>query len=283
MKAISLVYILIFLNGCSNYGQLTYVTKLPKEIKENSGIAYYANNKAWLVEDHGNDDILYQVNFNGKLLKKLRVKNAKNQDWEDLTQDNDGNLYIADIGNNDNKRKDLVIYKVPNPEIEPGDKIDARKIEFHYPEQIEFPPKKDNLIYDAESLFHFKNSLYIITKNRSQPFNGKALIYKIPDVEGKYTAELVGEFTPCNTARVCQTTSATISPDGKKLVILGYGFLWIYSDFEGDDFINGTLKTIDLGATTQLESVCFKDENTLLISDEERAKTGQNLYTYKLN
>ncbi|SDE93669.1 hypothetical protein [Cellulophaga baltica] len=282
MKLLSFVSIAMFLTGCSNYGQLTFVTKLPKAVKENSGIAYYGNEKAWFVEDHGNDDILYQIDFNGKILKELQVKNGGNQDWEDLTQDKKGNLYIADIGNNTNERKDLVVYKVPNPEIEPGDKIDAQKIEFYYPDQKEFPPKKDHLIYDAEALFHFNNALYIIIKNRSRPFTGKTFIYKIPDTPGKYAAELVGEFTPCETARVCQVTSATISPDGKKLVILGYGFLWIYSDFKGDDFINGTLKTIDLGATTQIESVCFKDDNTLLISDEERAKTGQNLYSYSL-
>jgi hypothetical protein len=283
MKLLSFLYISFFLIGCSNYGQLTFVAKLPKAVKENSGIAFYGNNKAWFVEDHGNDDVLYQINFDGKLLKELRVKNAKNQDWEDLTQDKNGNLYIGDIGNNNNDRKNLVIYKVPNPEIEPGDKIDAQKIEFYYPEQKAFPPKNNNLVYDAEALFHFKNSLYILTKNRSLPFNGKTFIYKIPDTPGKYAAELVGEFTPCDTAKICQVTSATISPDGKKLVILGYGFLWIYSDFNGDDFLSGTLKTIDLGATTQLESVCFKDENTLLISDEERAKTGRNLYSFSIN
>ncbi|WP_233268643.1 hypothetical protein [Cellulophaga sp. L1A9] len=85
MKLLSFLYITIFLIGCSNYGQLTFVTKLPKAVKENSGIAYYSNEKAWFIEDHGNDDVIYQIDFKGKLLKELRVKNAKNHDWEDLT------------------------------------------------------------------------------------------------------------------------------------------------------------------------------------------------------
>jgi sugar lactone lactonase YvrE len=35
-----------------------------------------------------------------------------NIDWEDITKDKDGNLYVGDFGNNDNERKDLCIYKI---------------------------------------------------------------------------------------------------------------------------------------------------------------------------
>lgn len=282
MKYITLLYLIFLLSACSNYGQLTFISKLPQQLKESSGIAHFQNEKVWILEDHGNEDVLYQINFDGKLLKELKVKNAKNEDWEDLTTDKSGNLYIADIGNNNNKRKDLVVYKVPNPEIEPGDKIDAEKIEFKYPEQKDFPPKKNNLLFDAEAIFHFKNHLYIVTKNRTVPFDGRTFIYKIPDTKGTYAAELVSEFVSCKEDYNCQITSAALSPNGKKLVLLSYGFLWIYTDFEGDNFTSGTLEKINLGATTQLESVCFKDDNTLLLADEERAKTGQNLYSFTL-
>ncbi len=283
MKKLIYCCLIFFLTGCSNYGQLTFVAKLPKAIKENSGIAYFQDNKAWFIEDHGNKDEIYQIDFNGKTLKELKIKHAKNNDWEDLAQDPYGNLYIADIGNNNNKRKDLTIYKISNPEKEKGDKIEAEEIKFYYPEQKEFPPKKSNLNYDAEALFFWNDYLYIITKNRSEPFSGKALIYKVPSKKGTYKAQLVGNFTPCTTDHLCQITSAAISPDGKKIVLLGYGFLWIFSEFNTDNFTSGKLTTIDLGATTQLESVCFKDNNTLLISDEERANTGRNLYSFSIN
>ena len=128
--------------SCANHGQLTYITELPKGKKENSGLVSYENNTVWGVEDGGDDDDIYKIDFKGKISKELKVKNGKNEDWEDLTKDSEGNLYIGDFGNNRNDRKDLVIYKLPNPEIEPGDKIDAEKIEFNYPEQKDFPPKK---------------------------------------------------------------------------------------------------------------------------------------------
>ncbi len=283
MKIFSIKLLVIFLfTGCSNYGQLTFISKLPTKLNENSGIVAMNNINLWIIEDNGNTDNIYQVDFNGNLLKQLKVKDAKNRDWEDLTKDNTGNVYIADFGNNNNDRKDLVIYKIPNPEIEKGDKIDAEKIKFSYPEQKKFPPAKDGLLYDSEALFYYNEALYIITKNKSKPFTGTALIYKVPAKKGEYKATYVGKFSTCTEQGRCEVTSADISPDGKQIVLLGYGMLWVFTDFSWDDFSKGTMKTIDLGATTQLESLCFKDNNTLLLSDEARGSTGRNLYSYTL-
>jgi len=236
----------------------------------------------WLVEDRGNDDDIYKVDFNGNLLKELNVDNAKNHDWEDLAEDKDGNIYIGDFGNNSNKRKDLVIYKIPNPEFEKGKKIDAEKIKFSYPDQMDFPPVVAELNYDAEAFFYHKDFLYVITKNRTIPFSGEAFIYKIPAEPGEHPAKLVGKFITCKQDVICQVTSADISPDGSTIALLGYGNLWVFTDFEWDDFSKGRMKTINLGVTTQLESICFLNNETLLLTDEERANTGGNLYSFKL-
>lgn len=268
--------------SCSNYGQLNIVANFPGSLKENSGIISLKDSTIWVIEDGGNKDELYQVNFRGEILKSLKVKNGNNTDWEDLTKDKAGNVYIADIGNNNNSRKDLVIYKVPNPEIEPGDKIDAEKIELSYPEQKEFPPKKSNRFFDAESLFHHDSTLYIVTKNRSNPFTGSAFIYSVPDKKGTYDATLVAEINLCSEWKTCQITGIDISPKGDKVVALSYGKLFIFTDFTWDNFASGKIEEIDLGIRTQLESICFVDENTLLLSDERSHGTGNNLYRLDL-
>lgn len=283
MKKIAATILSLFLfSACANYGQLTYITKLPKKLDENSGIISYSDSTVWFVEDGGNLDELYQVDLKGNLLKALEVKNAKNGDWEDLTKDENGNLYIADFGNNSNDRKDLVIYKLPNPETEPGKKIEAEKIKFNYPEQKDFPPEREGLYYDAEAFFYHSDYLYIITKNRANPFPGNALLYKVPAQKGKYHAEYIGVLDTCDDWKSCQVTSADISPDKKTIVLLGYGKLWVLTNFTFDDFSKGDSKEIDLGIRTQLESVCFLNNTTLLLSDEQRGTTGRNLYSYKL-
>ncbi|KSA13279.1 hypothetical protein [Maribacter dokdonensis] len=279
---LSIFLVLSVFTSCSNYGQLKVIADLPGSLDENSGLATYGDSTVWVIEDGGNKDEIYQINLKGDILKSLKVKNGDNQDWEDLTTDKAGNLYIGDIGNNANKRKDLVIYKLPNPTIEPGDKIDAEKIKLHYPDQKDFPPKKEGLFYDSEAIFHHDGKIFIVTKNRSKAFTGEAHIYSVPDTKGTYEAILVGSFTPCKDWKICQITSIDISPKGDRIVALSYGKLFIFTDFTWDDFTKGNMQEIDLGARSQLESVCFLNDDTLLISDEKAHSEGGNLYTYSI-
>ena len=278
----SLLPILLLLS-CSNYGQLNYVAKLPKAVKETSGLAFFEGSSVWTINDGGNKDHIYQISFEGELLRELKVTHAKNRDWEDLASDPEGNLYIGDFGNNSSKREDLAIYILPNPEREKGDKIKAEKIEFHYPDQKKFPPKKKNQRFDAEAMFYRDSSLYIINKNRANPFDGTAVLYRVPARPGKYEAELISRFNTCAHPAYCQITAADISPDGQKIVLLSYGKLWVFTEFEGPDFTKGSVRMIDLGASTQLEGICFTDNQTLLLSDEKKGPTGRNLYSFKLD
>lgn len=282
MSKLLFYYLSFVLVSCANYGQLKIITQLPGSLEENSGMVTFGDSTVWFIEDNGNKDGIYQINFKGDIQKSLKITNGDNDDWEDLAQDKDGNVYIGDIGNNDNQRKNLVIYKIRNPTIEKGNKIDAERIEFYYPDQKEFPPKKNALFYDGEALFHYGNKLFIVTKNRSDPFQGEAHIYTLPDTKGKYEATLVGSFTPCTDWKICQITSMDISPKGDKIVALSYGKLFVFTQFTWDDFSKGKMQEIDLGTRTQLESVTFLNENTLLISDERSHGSGGNLYSYTL-
>ena len=281
-KAILLLISVFILGGCSNYGKLTFITKLPKKLNENSGIAYYKDSAAWFIEDGGNQDEIYNIDFKGNIVKELEVKNAKNEDWEDLAKDHLGNLYVGDFGNNQNDRKNLVVYKLPDPEKEKGDKIDAVSIKFKYPQQKEFPPPQEKLLYDSEAFFYYKQHLFIFTKSRANPFTANTLIYRIPAEEGTYDAEFLGVLKTCDDWNSCRVTSADISPNGKMIAVLSYGKLWLLTNINWDDLSKSDSRQIDLDVRTQLESVCFKDDHTLLFADEERGPTGRNLYSMRL-
>nr|WP_299072629.1 hypothetical protein [uncultured Allomuricauda sp.] len=286
MNKICILLLLIVLQGCAQkpyYGDLTYLGKLPPKLSEISGIVSLDGETVWAIEDNGNKDDIYKVNLKAKITKKFDVKDVKNNDWEDLAKDNLGNLYIGDFGNNFNDRKNLCIYILPNPEKEKGNKIEAEKITFHYPEQTKFPPKKSKLMFDCEAFFYKDDFLYLITKNRTRPYTGKAFVYKIPAKKGSHTAELIGEITTCLDQQFCSVTGADISPDGKTVVLLGSGFIWAFTDFPSDDFTKGTLRTIDVFHRTQQESICFLDNSTVLIADEQSKTKGRNLYSYKIN
>lgn len=283
-KWVYFVVIALFVQSCATqpyFGKLEFLGRFPSQLSEVSGIDVATDNTLWAIEDNGNKDVLYQLNKNAQPIKKLKIENAKNEDWEDLTIAKNGTVFIGDFGNNDNERKDLVIYKLPKDQLDKKTPR-AEKIKFSYPQQQDFPPKKSERLFDAEGFFHWQGYLYIFTKNRTRPYSGMTLAYRVPDIKGNYEAEFLGEFLLCTNQDNCSVTGADISDNRKKIALIGYGFVYLLSEFDLNDLSNPTVTTIDLRYPTQIEAVCFLNENTLLIADEQSKTKGRNLYSFSL-
>ncbi len=280
-KTLMFLFSLLLLNCNLSSGQLKVITELPKKLKEVSGTQINKDSEIiWMLNDGGNPSELYAFSKKGKLKRTLNIK-AKNNDWEDLAIDDKGNIYIGDFGNNLNKRKNLVILKVAKKDLDTK-KATVQKIKFSYPNQQKYPPKKKNMYFDTEAFFYFKNNLYIFTKSRVKNKFGKTFLYKVPANEGTYVAKLLGEYDNCKDLE-CWITSADISPKGNKIALLSQKNILIFSDFKEDDFFKGTVKEIPLKHRSQKEAICFKDQNTLLITDEKAHGSGGNLYELQLN
>lgn len=274
----------IALLSCNSKSQEINTNTVKLKLKEASGVEVSsASDLIWVLEDSGNKNNIYGLNSDGSIKQTIKIENAKNVDWEDLTSDKAGNLYIGDFGNNDNARKDLCIYKVNSDNLKQDVATASQKISFYYPEQTEFPPKKSGLLYDAESFFEHNGNFYIFTKNRSKGFDGSVFLYKIPNQEGNHKAQLLGTFQACNIYKKCAITSADISPDGKTVAILSASRVYLLTNFSSDDFLSGKTEEIQLPEVTQKEGICFKDNQTLLIVDEKDKKTGGNLYEIKIS
>ena len=285
MKKTFLITISIALIACQQQSSndLKELYSLPKKLKEVSGITYFpSNNLVYTLEDSGNKNVIYALNSEGKLDKTITITNVTNVDWEDITKDKNDNIYIGNFGNNDNERRDLCIYKVNKKELNKDLAVAEYKVSFSYPEQTEFPPKKKELFYDVEGFFEHENYFYLFTKNRSKNFDGTAFIYKIPNASGTQKAIKIGEFKTCDNYNHCVLTSATISPDGKKVVLLSHDKIVLFKDFKGDLFHKGTQTEIKLNHFSQKEAIVFKDNNTLLTADEKTNKVGGNMYEFKL-
>ena len=285
MKKLFLVAVSIALLACQEQSNINLKTlySLPKKLKEVSGITYFPEtNMIYTLEDSGNKNAIYAINSEGKLAKTITISNAENVDWEDITKDKAGNIYVGDFGNNDNQRKDLCIYKVAKNQLNKDLAVAEYKISFSYPEQTEFPPKKKELFYDVEGFFEQGGYFYLFTKNRSKGFDGTAFIYKIRNAKGTQKAVRMGTFKTCDNYNHCVLTSATISPDGKKVVLLSHDKIVVFKDFKGDLFHKGKQTEVSLNHFTQKEAVVFKDNNTLLIADEKTNKVGGKVYEFHL-
>jgi hypothetical protein len=76
----------------------------------------------WVHNDSGDKPRVYAINTKGDLLGICNVGGATARDWEDIAigpgpDPNRQYLYIGDIGDNQAKRPEVVIYRVPEPKI----------------------------------------------------------------------------------------------------------------------------------------------------------------------
>ncbi|UII19711.1 hypothetical protein [Fulvivirga ligni] len=257
------------------------VTPLPKALLEISGIEVY-NNYFWGHNDSGNRPYIFKFDSAGKIISLHKILNAANYDWEDITQDKD-HFYIADIGNNTNSRKDFQIYIINKDDLN-NERISASKINFTIPDQKTFPATEQESNFDFESAVFLNDSIYIFSKNRTNPFNGECVSYQIPAKAGTYEA-VKKDSIYLGKGNMIQfwVTAAALSPSNKKLALLSSDKLWIFQNFKGSDFFQGDIIQINLSTITQKEAISFADEETIYIGDENfRNINGGNLYVLKL-
>lgn len=176
-----------FISGAQDKIELQKQFKLPKELKENSGMVYH-DSCFWFLNDGGNPPILYKLNWQGEIIKKVRITNAKNHDWEELKRDEKGNYYIGDFGNNLNSRKNLAILKIKGLDTLTSDSVKAKKINFSFSDQYVFPPAEDSFYFDCEAFEVFDNQILLFTKNRTKPYDQKLKIYKLSNTLGTQVA-----------------------------------------------------------------------------------------------
>ena len=255
------------------------------KLKEISGIEFDKKKRLWAINDGGDDPKLYRLGEDGAIEKEILVTNAKNIDWEDMTQNKFGHFFLGDFGNNKNDRKWLTIYKIENPIDIKTETTEAEIIKFTYPEMDGTPITPNKRNFDLEAFVEYKRHLYLFTKNRTEPFDGITNVYKVGDHAANFDAQLIDSFKTCTTLeKLCWITSAALSPDRSKLVLLDSTSIWLFENFKGDKFFSGDVFRIDLGIVTQKEAITFYDDNTLIFTDEEfKGLVGGNAYVIKLN
>jgi hypothetical protein len=133
---------------------------LSDELKEISGLEFLNDTILIAHNDGGNDANLYLLNLKGEILKKINISNAKNVDWEDITGD-ESFIYIGDIGNNLNKRKDIKIYRISKSEMLDKESIHAESMTISYADQVNFPPDDTHKNFDSECLISAYGELWI--------------------------------------------------------------------------------------------------------------------------
>ena len=251
-------------------------------IDESSGLVASRANPGlyWTHNDSGDGPNIYALDERGAHRGTWRVKGASARDWEDIAagrgpQAGVSYLYIGDIGDNEARRSEIIVYRVKEPTIKPADSAssklkplatdDAEAIRLRYPDGAR----------DAEALLvhPVTGDLYIVSKI---PFANPA-VYKAAaplDVKGPTTLKRIGELDiPSLFGGLI--TGGDISPDGLRVALCDYvdGYELVLPDARAqfDQIWKQPLKAVDLGKRKQGESIAYRLDGRALLATSEGA------------
>jgi hypothetical protein len=231
--------------------------------------------KYWTHNDSGDGPFLYLIDEQGELFGVWRVAGAQAIDWEDISigagpEVGRNYLYIGDIGDNDSIRKEIVVYRVAEPDQDNGNSGKAKP-------QITGPAEAIHLRYpdgshDAEALLvdPATGTIYIVTKialhrpsvyQATGPFGGQTI-----------TMRRLGDLRIPNPIGGV-ITGGSVSPDGKRAALCDYFQAYelalppTTANFA--DIWKQPIVSFDFGKRQQGESIAYRLDGGALLGTSE--------------
>jgi hypothetical protein len=261
------------------YGPPTQVTVLKdKAIKESSGIAASRGVPGvyWTHNDSGDGPFIYAFDTRGNSRGVWRVTGASATDWEDIAagpgpKPGVSYLYIGDIGDNQSKRSEIVVYRLPEPDLKTGARAKSKATASTQAEtfRLRYPDGS----HDAEALLvhPLTGNIYIITKIAF--VNPGIYVATAPIRTGRtITLNRIGTLeVPSLFGGII--TGGAISPDGRRVAFCDYmqGYEAVLENANSafDTIWKRPLASIPLGSRKQGEAITYRlDGKALLMTSE---------------
>ncbi len=254
---------------------------LPADLLECSGVEHTADSSFWMHNDKGNPPLLYQIDQQGAEIRTLNIAGFDNNDWEDLTSDDD-HLYIGDFGNNKNERTNLAVLLIAQPGKITTSQIIPEAIHFSFKDQTQFPPEKPDKLFDCEAFFAHNGRLYLFIKDRTKPFQGLTRLYQLDATPGIQQAVPVSDFRTSDRKPDGAITGADISPDGNMVALISTRQLWLFTDFVLPDVFAGKVDRLSIPDDRKFEGVVFTSNCTLCLTNEKNKRAGQQMQFFNI-
>ena len=249
-------------------------------IEESSGLAASRTNPNiyWTNNDSGDAPLVYAFDSTGESRGVFRVTGAQARDWEDMAIGpgpgrGQSYLYLGDIGDNEKRRSEIVVYRVAEPKLTAADKTSSKSNPRATPPseaiRLRYPDGK----FDAESLLVHptRGNIYIVTKvmlrnatvyEATAPFNAGQVITMKRIGEIKIPSMLGGNLT-----------GGSISPDGRRIALCdylqGYEVVLPAASKNFNDIWKQTFTSFPLGQREQGESIAYRADGKAILATSE--------------
>lgn len=263
------------------YSPPTTLTSIKeKSISESSGLVASRStpDAYWTHNDSGDGPFIYAFDTRGDSFGVFRVNGAEARDWEDIAagpgpQANKSYLYIGDIGDNDAKRDEIVVYRVAEPaltattrkltKVRPGSTEPAEAIRLRYPDGK----------HDAEALLVHPTTGNIYIVNKVPIANPVVYEATAPFTSGKLVVmRRIGEIrVPSIFGGV--VTGGSVSPDGRRVALCdyfqGYEIVLPAGSRDFNDIWKQKMTGFDLGKRKQGESITYRLDGKAFLATSE--------------
>jgi hypothetical protein len=265
-----LIAVMTLILNCAVEGLITKVTP-PKRFGEAVSVGNLANpqiNEAsglassriyptvlWVINDGGNDAMLYAVGTDGADLGTFRIDGAANYDWEALASfqlQDTAYLLIADVGDNWEQRETSSLYVVEEPSITKTGLSDDTPVSIAW--HIRFTYEDGPRDCEAVAVDAAHQRVLLLSK-RSRP----PVLYELPlqpvDDDAIAVAQRVTTVPRFN-----WPTAMDLSPDGLSALVLTYNSVYLFSRRPDEDWSNAFNKQpqrLNFTQLNQQEAACF--------------------------
>ncbi|MGC8641436.1 MAG: hypothetical protein ACP5XB_16345 [Isosphaeraceae bacterium] len=213
----------------------------------------------WVHNDSGNSPSLFAVRRDGTIVRQFRLS-VPNVDWEDIAIDDEGHLYLGDIGNNGGLLALRAIYKIDEPDpARPASKPPPIRAASFY----RFPAGGR---FDAEGLVYDpKADCAVLVAKR---FDGReAELYAVPfQPPAPWLRPAVPRQIGSLPRFVEPATGASLSADLRLLAVCSYSVTRIYRRGREQDHPWELLAEVRY-APSGIEGVCWDGDDLILVSE----------------
>jgi hypothetical protein len=201
-----------------------------KRISESSGVAPSRGTPGllWTHDDSGEPPYLFATDTTGAVRGTFSVTGARNLDWEDIALGPCGRsecLYLADTGDNSERRSMVALYRVPEPSLpdrrpkQVRPTAPAQAVTFRYPDGP----------HDVEAMWVAPNGdVHLVSKGRT----GRIRHYRVRAASWTsrrpVTAELLEALPVPVRSWLDYVTGAALSPDERIVAVRSYASVYFF-------------------------------------------------------